>query len=134
MSSTLTKNIVLSQHKVGSTVETPSAPILAYEIVRDSDHTVLKVEIPGVDPSTVAVSSEGAVLSIDCPRGSLTHTVDVLTDMSAVRADIQWGLLTLRIPHPPAPATHSIKVSVHDTVKSAPASKAKTKEEFTAEE
>jgi len=133
MSSTLTKNIVLSQHKVGSGPDVTPVPTLTHETTRESDHTTLKVEIPGVDPSTVTVSSEGAVLSIDCPRGSLTHTVDVLTDTAGIRADIQWGLLTLRIPHPPAPATHAIKVSVHDTVKSAPAAKAKAKEEFTTE-
>lgn len=131
MSSTLTKNIVLSQHKVGSGPEVTPVPTLTHEVIRESDHTTLKVEIPGVDPATVAVSCEGATLRVECPRGSLTHTVDVLTDMSAIRADIQWGLLTLRIPHPPAPATHAIKVSVHDTVKSAPASKAKEKTEFT---
>ena len=135
MSSTLTKNIVLSQQKAGSNGDVVTPPTLNHDVSRGEKETVLSVEIPGVDPSTVNVSCEGSILKVECPRGVLTHAVDLTTNVSNISADIQWGLLTLKIPNPPAPKTHAIKVSVHDAVKSAPASKAKGKdEEFTDKE
>lgn len=82
--------------------------------------TVIKVEIPGVDPSTVDVQFEGNTLFIKCERGELNLPVNPTIDTSKIKADILWGMLTLTVPLPAPPEAHSIKVSVHDAVKKAP--------------
>jgi HSP20 family molecular chaperone IbpA len=129
MSSTTTKNILLSQPKIGTGGESSVIPLI-HTVSENESNTVVKIEIPGVDPSTVEVQCENNVLSVNCPRGSFTMPVDAASDISKIKADIQWGLLTLSIPLPEAPPTRTIKVSVHDFVeKSVP--KAQTSEHRT---
>ena len=113
MSSTLTKNIVLSQQRIGQNAE-PAVTSLPCNVLQGEDDLVLKVEIPGIDPSTVNVSSEGNIIRIECERGVHTHLVDPTTDISKVRAEIQWGMLTLTIPNPPTPVNKEIKISLLD--------------------
>lgn len=127
MSTVSTKNLILSQPKSGTAPEVVSIPVLANEISHDDSCTTIKVEIPGIDPSTVEVECENNVLQVHCEKGKFTHTVSPTVDTSKIKADIQWGLLTLVIPAPPAPVAHSIKVSVHDAIKSA-------KSRFTSED
>jgi HSP20 family molecular chaperone IbpA len=137
MSSTTTKNILLSQPKIGTGGESSATP-LTHFVSEENSHTVVKIEIPGVDPATVEVQCENNVLSVNCSKGSFTMPVDPTSDISKIKADIQWGLLTLSIPLPEAPPTRTIKVSVHDFVeKSAPKSQTSShtktaSKEFTA--
>jgi len=132
MSNVASKSLILSQPKVGQS-ETNFFPVLPSSSETTNNVIETKVEIPGVDPATVDVDFEGGSIVIKCERGSLTIPIDPAVDPSKIKADILWGLLTVSVPLPTPPAARSIKVSVHDAVKSAPAAKAKAKEEFTAE-
>lgn len=126
MSSVTTKNLILSQRKpTVSGVET--APALVNQISQNNSSTTIKVEIPGVDPSTVEVECENNILRVSCAKGEFVYSVEPTVDTSKIKAEIQWGLLTLTIPAPPAPSAHSIKVSIHDAIKSA-------KSKFTSED
>jgi HSP20 family molecular chaperone IbpA len=134
MSNVATKSLILSQPKVNQS-ETNSAPTLPF--ISDTTDTSIetRVEIPGVDPSTVDVDFEGGSVVINCERGVLTIPVDPTVDPSKIKADILWGLLTVTVPLPKPPVARSIKVSLHDAVKTAPSkARAKQDEEFTAEE
>ena len=81
---------------------------------------VFRVEIPGVDPSTVSIECENYTLRISCERGTLSVPVTPTTNLGQIKADILWGMLTLTIPQPLPPAPQAIKVSIHDAVKKAP--------------
>lgn len=126
MSNVSTKSLILSQPKVSQT-ETISAPTLPFTSVTFDNYTETKVEIPGVDPSEVCVDFEAGALSVECARGVLVVPLDSTVDPSKIKADIQWGMLTLTVPLPDIPASRSIKVSVHDVPK-------KTSTKFTVEE
>ncbi len=128
MSSTTAKNILLSQPKAGLLGE-PTQSFLVSNTTKTQTHTVLEIEIPGVDPSTVDVSYEDGSLRVTCEKGVVNHHLDPTIDTSKIQADILWGLLTIKIPAPQAPAPHSIKVHISDTVRKA-ASKT-TQKEFT---
>jgi HSP20 family molecular chaperone IbpA len=141
MANTTTKNILLSQPKIGSATDVASA-LLSHTAHQTETETVVEVEIPGVDPSTVNVQCENNSLIIFCSKGQLSVPVEPTTDTSKIKADIQWGLLTLRIPAPEVPQALSIKVSIHDTApkteqrpaaKTHTATKVTTKEFTTAE-
>ena len=112
--------------------EAQPLPTLNCTTTTEGNSTVHQVEVPGVDPSTVDVSFEGSVIQVSCGRGQLTLAVPIAVDTSKIKADIQWGILTLTVPLPAPPVAHSIKVSIHDAVKQS-APKAKVKEEFTEE-
>jgi len=114
MSSTTTKNILLSQIKIGQNAETPSAPALLHTVTQDDENTVLKIEVPGIDPATVEVSCEDNVLRVSCERGTFSHLIDPATNVSKITADIVWGMLTIKVPAPPAPVTRAIKINLHD--------------------
>jgi HSP20 family molecular chaperone IbpA len=114
MSSVTAKNIILSQPKTGSFDVIKSPVILPNTVSHNEDCTVIKVEIPGVDPSTVDVSCESNTLQVQCECGSFTHSVNPTIDISKIKADIQWGMLTLTIPVPPQPVARSIKINFHD--------------------
>lgn len=130
MSSVTTKTLVLSQPKAGQVDVTPTV-ILPHVITHEGLTTVIKIEVPGVDPSTVDVQFEYKTLRVGCERGELTVPVDPTVDASKIKADIQWGVLTLTVPAPAPPVSHNIKVSIHDATKSAPPS---SKSKFTGEE
>ena len=123
MSNTTTKNLLLSQQKVGNNAETPSVAILSHtKTIEPGKHegetsVVVKVEIPGVDPSTVTIGCENYTLTISCEHGELTVPLTPTVDPSNITADILWGMLTLVIPQPTPPAPQAIRVSIHDNVK-----------------
>jgi len=121
MSNTNTKNLVLSQPKTGQT-ETVQVLTLPHTTIKTETSTEVKVEVPGIDPSTIGVGFENNLLHIQCDRGELTLPIDPTIDVSKIKADILWGLLTLSIPLPETPEARTIKVSVHDSVP-APAKK-----------
>ena len=120
MSSTATKNLILSQPKIGQGTEV-STPALTHFVTQGADdYTVVTVDIPGVDPSTVEVVCENGVLRVSCPKGETSVTIGSAVDVSEISADILWGQLTLKVPPTPVPAAQTVKVSIHDAVKKAP--------------
>ena len=119
MSQVATKSLLLSQPKAGQN-ESVQVVTLPHTSVTGQDSTEVKVEIPGVDPSSVEVEFEGHTLLVKCERGELTLPLNLNTDISKITADILWGMLTLSVPLPTPPSAGSIKVSVHDAVKKAP--------------
>ena len=121
MSNTNTKNLVLSQPKTGQ-VETVQVLTLPHTTIQTETSTEVKVEVPGIDPSTIGVGFEHNLLHVVCDRGELTLPIDPTIDVSKIKADILWGMLTLSIPLPEAPEARTIKVSVHDSAP-APAKK-----------
>ena len=131
---TSSKSLVLSQPKSGQGEVGPTVVTLPSTTVTREDATEVKVEIPGVDPSTVQVEFEGHTLRIRCEKGELTLPLNPNTDTSKITADILWGMLTLTIPLPAPPAIGSIKVSIHDVAKAAPSkSRVKHEDKFTEE-
>ena len=119
MTNTNTRNLLLSQPKT-SQGETIQVLTLTHVTIQTETSTEVKVEVPGVDPSTIGVGFENNLLHVQCDRGELTLPIDPTIDVSKIKADILWGLLTLSIPLPEVPEARTIKVSVHD---SAPAKK-----------
>jgi HSP20 family molecular chaperone IbpA len=114
MSNTNTRNILLSQPKTAQG-ETIQVLTLTHVTVQTETSTEVKVEVPGIDPSTIGVGFENSLLHVHCDRGELTLPIDPTVDVSKIKADILWGLLTLSIPLPEIPEARTIKVSVHDT-------------------
>ena len=135
MSNTLTKNLILSHPKSGQTVDSPVTFLTQTTSLNEDESAVVTVEIPGVDPSTVEISCESHILKITCPKGEATLSIAPGTEVSEIKAEILWGLLTLRIPPAAAPAVQTIKVNLLDTVKKAPVKSSGTKlqSEFTTE-
>ena len=121
MSNTSTKNLILSQSKTGQS-EVVQVTTLPHTTRQTDNTTEVKVEVPGVDPSTINVGFERNLLQVRCSKGELTLPIDPTVDVSKIKADIMWGLLTLSIPLPEVPEARTIKVSVHDSVP-APAKK-----------
>jgi len=115
MANTTTKNILLSQSKIGQIESIPTVT-LTHTTVYHEKTTEVKVEVPGIDPSTIEVSFEDNNLHVHCERGELTLPVDPTVDTSKIKADIIWGMLMLVIPLPEPPVSRTIKVSIHDSV------------------
>jgi HSP20 family molecular chaperone IbpA len=115
MSSTTTKNILLSQSKIGQTEGTPTVALIR-TVTRTEKAIEIKAEVPGVDPSTIEVFSENNTIHVYCEKGELSVPVDPTVDTSKIKADVVWGMLTLQIPLPEPASSRVIKVSIHDTV------------------
>ena len=113
MSNTISKNLILSQPKIGQG-ESHALPSLKQTTTTVDNNTVVEIEIPGVDPATVGVDFDGGTLLVSCPKGASIIPLPVACDTSAIDAEILWGMLTLTIPMPAAPVAHSIKVNIHD--------------------
>jgi HSP20 family molecular chaperone IbpA len=113
MSNTTTRNLVLSQPKA-SQGDNIQVLTLTHVTVQTETSTEVKVEVPGIDPSTIGVGFEHNLLHVTCDRGELTLPIDPTVDVSRIKADVLWGLLTLSIPLPEVPEARTIKVSVHD--------------------
>jgi HSP20 family molecular chaperone IbpA len=131
MASTSSKNIMLSQSKIGQGdhIQVLNLP---HTTIQGEKSIEVKVEVPGIDPATIVVGFENNSLSVHCDKGELSIPVDPTVDTSKIKADILWGMLTLVIPQPEPPASRSIKVSVHDAPPS-PAKKPAVKSHTTAE-
>lgn len=119
MSQVANKSLLLSQHKSGQTEGTQIVTLPHTSTLTDNA-TEIRVEIPGVNPSTVDVQFEENTLFVKCERGELTLPVNPTIDTTKIKADILWGMLTLTVPLPAPPEARSIKVSVHDALKKTP--------------
>lgn len=113
------KNLLLSQPKAGL-IEGNHVMTLPHKLrtevgEKGSEITVAEIEIPGVDPSTVDVISEGSTVVISCAKGSATVPFPAGTDVGKITANIQWGVLTLTAPLPELPAPRAIKVGITET-------------------
>jgi HSP20 family molecular chaperone IbpA len=113
MSNTNTRNLVLSQPKAGQG-ENIQVLTLPHTTIQTETSTEVKVEVPGIDPSTIGVDFDNNLLQVCCDRGELILPIHPTVDASKIKADILWGLLTLSIPLPEVPEARTIKVSVHD--------------------
>jgi hypothetical protein len=138
MSTTLTKNILLSRPNVGTEGET-HVRTLPFTSSAEESFTVFRIEIPGVDPSTVSVGVDNNTIQVSCPRGGVTLPVSSTSDSTKIEAEILWGMLTLRIPLPQQPAAHMIKVAVLDQTSKTPAKShsvgsKSTSKEFTSQD
>ncbi len=124
---------MLSQQKIGQ-IDNVQVPSLPHTESQTDTTTEIKVEVPGVDPSTIGVSFEDNVLHVHCERGELSLPVDPTVDTSKIKADIIWGMLTLVVPLREPPVSRSIKVNIHESAPSKkPAAKVSTTG-FTEEE
>lgn len=130
MASTTTKNILLSQARVGQN-ESVSLSVLNHTTTQNEDSTVIKIEIPGIDPSTVGINCDDNLLHVECEKGEANITIDPTVDVTKIKADILWGMLTVTIPAPTKPVTQAIKINIHDGLDRKPAPKPHT-EKFTA--
>jgi HSP20 family molecular chaperone IbpA len=128
MANTTTKNILLSQSKIGQVEGIPTV-ILPHTTVHQEKATEVKVEVPGIDPSTIEVSFEDNNLHVHCEKGELSLPVDPTVDTAKIKADIVWGMLTLVIPMPEPPASRTIKVSIHESAPAKAKAPAKVLEE-----
>ncbi len=120
MSNTLTKSLILNHPRSGQTVESTVAFLTHTTALNEDGSIIITVEIPGVDPSAVEISCESNIIKIICPRGDATLSVATGTEISEIKAEILWGLLTLTIPPAAAPSVQTIKINLLDTVKKAP--------------
>jgi len=125
MSNTNTRNLILSQPKSGQT-ETIQTVTLSHTTFQTSTTTEVKVEVPGVDPSTIDVGFENGFLFVHSDKGELIWPINPAIDASKIKADIKWGVLTLSIPLPEAPEARAIKVRIHDVIET-PKAKTPTK-------
>ena len=114
MANTSSKNILLSQSKIGQNDQVQVLN-LPHTTIEGEKAIVVKIEVPGIDPSTIHVGFEDNHLQVSCDKGELSIPVDPTVDTSKIKADILWGLLTLSIPLPEAPEARTIKVSIHDS-------------------
>ncbi len=115
---------MLSQQKIGQPDNTQVLTLPHTETQTDTT-TEIKVEVPGIDPSTIEVDFVNNQIQIHCEHGGLNIPVDPAVDTTKIKADIVWGMLTLQIPLPEPPASRTIKVNIHETT--APKAKSHTK-------
>jgi HSP20 family molecular chaperone IbpA len=115
MSATITKSLILSQPKIGQNSDV-ALPNLPHTTSQERSHTVIKVEIPGIDPSTVEVNCDNNTLHVSCDKGAVILPLPSTSDVTKIEAAILWGMLTIRVPVTEPPAARTIKVSVLDTV------------------
>ena len=125
MSNTNTRNLILSQPKSGQT-ETIQTVTLPHTTFQTSTTTEVKVEVPGVDPSTIDVGFENGFLLVHSDKGELIWPINPAIDASKIKADIKWGVLTLSVPLPEVPEARAIKVRIHDVIET-PKAKTPTK-------
>jgi HSP20 family molecular chaperone IbpA len=124
MSNTTTKSLLLSRQNIGQAVEGTSNA-LTYRTETEDKSLIIEVEVPGIDPADIDVNFDSSILCIEAPSGTMSLAIDAGLDIDDIKADIKWGLLTLRIPRR---AARSVKINVleqsYKTVeKAAPAKK-----------
>jgi HSP20 family molecular chaperone IbpA len=130
MSNTTTKNLLLSRQSIGQGVEGTSNA-LTYRTCTEDKSLIIEVEVPGVDPAEIDVNFDSSILCVEAPSGTMSLAIDAGLDIDDIKADIKWGLLTLRIPRRSA---RSVKINVLESSykaveKSAPVKKTPVKEE-----
>ncbi|MBK7396272.1 MAG: Hsp20/alpha crystallin family protein [Myxococcales bacterium] len=110
----------------------PARFVPAVDIYEDAESLVLRAELPGVDPKDVDVSVDKNVLTVRGERkqqrseekegwhrvessyGQFTRsfTLPQTVDSDAIDANLEQGILTLRLPKKTAPQPKKVAVSV----------------------
>jgi HSP20 family protein len=109
------------------------SPVPALDAFRDDDGLTVAVELPGLRPDDVEITVEDGVLTLSGERrmpdvaddawvrreravGSFTRsfTLPEGTDPDAISAAFEHGVLSLRIPHPPARKPRRIQIAATD--------------------
>ncbi|MDG3002455.1 Hsp20/alpha crystallin family protein [Paludisphaera mucosa] len=115
----------------GAAPEAPAAEPFAppVDLYETAEETVVVVELPGVDPAQVEITAEGDVLTIrgtkpaDGPAGpsqglherrfgAFVRKIPLTRefDLDAARAEGRHGVLTIRLPRPPAQKPRTIPI------------------------
>jgi HSP20 family molecular chaperone IbpA len=110
MSNTTTKSLLLSRQGIGQAVEGTSNA-LTYRTSTEDKSLLIEVEVPGVDPATIDVNFDSSILVVEAPTGTMSLAIDAALDIDDIKADIKWGLLTLRIPRRSA---RSVKINIFE--------------------
>jgi HSP20 family molecular chaperone IbpA len=110
MSNTTTKSLLLSRQGIGQAVEGTSNA-LTYRTSTEDKSLVIEVEVPGVDPATIDVNFDSSILVVEAPSGTMSLAIDAALDIDDIKADIKWGLLTLRIPRR---SSRSVKINIFE--------------------
>lgn len=103
----------------------------ALDVVPDADGVTVRAELPGVEPSAIAINVEGRTLTIKAERnaekrengsyqlrerayGTFSHSFRLSDDLDAeaVSAEAKHGVLTLRIPKRAEAKPRQIEVKV----------------------
>jgi len=108
MANTLTKNLVLSQSRAGQPTEDSPGLLTHSALIKDGTQQ-FSIEVPGVNPEEIEVFCDAGILSVECPRGQLSLSIDVGLDTNEIKADVKWGMLTLCIPKR---ASRAVKVQI----------------------
>ncbi len=87
------------------------------DVTETDEHAVIKVEVPGVRPEQLAVTVEHRTLTLTIERdgkGSYTrqYTIGTKYDLTQVRAELAFGVLTLTLPKAAEAQTRTIPVNV----------------------
>lgn len=73
------------------------------DVEEHDDHAVLRLDVPGVKPDQINISVEHRTLTIQVERegrGNFTrqYTIGTKYDLAELKATLEFGVLTLRLP------------------------------------
>lgn len=110
---------------------TGAAAAAPFEVLPDADGVTIRAEVPGVEPSTIAVGVEGRTLTIKAERatekrdngtyqlrerayGPFSHAFRLSDDLDpeSITAEAKHGVLTVRIAKRAAAKPRQIEVAV----------------------
>lgn len=108
-----------------------SARSFDYDVVRSEDGVVVRIDIPGIDPSTVDLTVDGRSLRIETTRpANVPENAQVVTsrrrslaasqtfqlgeqlDAERLTADYEFGVLTVNIPVAESAKPRKVEVGV----------------------
>ncbi len=108
-----------------------SARSFDYDVVRSEDGVVVRIDIPGIDPSTVDLTVDGRSLRIETTRptdvpenaqvvtsrrrplaASQTFQLGEQLDAERLTADYEFGVLTVNIPVAESAKPRKVEVGV----------------------
>lgn len=87
------------------------------DVEEHDDHAVLRLDVPGVKPEQINVSVEHRTLTIQVERegrGNFTrqYTIGTKYDLGAMKATLEYGVLTLHLPKGAEAQARKIPVEV----------------------
>lgn len=87
------------------------------EVEEHEDHALLKLDVPGVRPEHITVNVEHRTLTIQVERdgrGNFTrqYTIGTKYDLGELKASLDFGVLTLRLPKGAEAQSRTIPVQV----------------------
>lgn len=87
------------------------------DVEEHDDHALLKLDVPGVRPEQITINVEHRTLNIQVERegrGSFTrqYTIGTKYDLAELKASLDFGVLTLRLPKGAEAQSRTIPVEV----------------------